>query len=682
MYSQTIIDRDRAEIEAAYPDRFPRGLLDIPPASIPGWRARLSDVFNDKGEQLRVLSPEELYFVRSEVSHSRIDFAYWAERYSTINIDASTIGPLFPLWASQRLILDEIGRIQKDRTESDYPDGIIVDILKARQLGACLDPATQVLTADLHWVPLDEIDVGQSVVAVEEMPRGGRGAGRRMLTTIVEARRDIYDEAYELVFDTGVRVIATANHRFLTRNRGGVDTRWRTVGKMVVGEHIRFVTKPWGASDYEDGGLGGMLDGEGSGRAKPAGGAEWCISQVYGPVYDRLTEYFEARGYASFHEEQPDKRIAETSSKFGSRPVGKVSVARMDELFRLLGQTRPTRFIDAHWWDGKELPGKRNGFGWAEIVEIKPLGRRRMIDLQTGAKTFIAEGLVSHNSTLCSSILCHRTTTHPHTFGLLASDVPDNSAFLYDMYERQLDHLPWWMLPGIDERVKNDEIVFSTGSRLFVGASKSTRGADKLRRDSVDGRKGQLGRGRTIAVAHLSEMATWTNPTQVDFSFMPTVPYSPVVFVAKESTAQGWGPRNWWYTDWQLAKGGKGRTRAIFIPWYAEPSKYRLPAPLSWSPDDDTLAHARRAETLGPRWLHKAVSLTRDQLFWYQNAREEADAKDLLGEFLQEFPADDEEAFQMSGRSIFTVKVIERIKAQARPICGMVDIRPNRQLGI
>jgi hypothetical protein len=285
-------------------------------------------------------------------------------------------------------------------------------------------------------------------------------------------------------------------------------------------------------------------------------------------------------------------------------------------------------------------------------------------------------------STLCSSILCHRTTTRAHTFGLLASDVPDNSAFLYDMYERQLDHLPWWMLPSVVERVKNDEIVFDTDSRLFVSASKSTRGADKLRRDSVDGKKGQLGRGRTIAVFHLSEIATWTNPRQIDTSFMPTVPYSPVVCGAKESTAQGWGPNNWWYQDWQQAKSGKGRFSAVFIPWYAEQSKYRLPAPLSWSPSPDTLAHARRAEEYGPRWMHRSVQLTRDQLYFYEQARAAAEAKDMLAEFLQEMPADDEEAFQMSGRSIFTVGVIERIKNQARPLCGMVEIRPNRQMGV
>jgi hypothetical protein len=421
MYSPAVTARARAHLEESLAERLPSGLTETPVAEIPAWTARLADVFDKSGTQTRALTEEESDFILTEQLRSKIDYAYWAERYCWINLEASTIGPLYPLWESQRLILAEVGRLEEERLDAEYPDGVLVDILKARQLGC---------------------------------------------------------------------------------------------------------------------------------------------------------------------------------------------------------------------------------------------------------------------STLVSSMLAHRLTNHPHVFGLLASDVPDNSAFLYDIFERIVDHLAWWMKPGVVERVKNDEMVFVTDSRLFVGASKSTRGADKTSRSSVEGRKGQLGRGRTISLFHLSEIATWTNPQQIDSSFLPTVPYSPSVFGAKESTAQGWGPKNWWYQDWQLAKSSRSRTRAIFIPWYAERSKYWLPAPLDWSPSDDTLAHARRAEESGPRWMHRPVQLTRNQLYWYETRRAEADAKDSLGEFLQEYPADDEEAFQLSGKSIFSVKTIERVRTQARPLVGMVAIKPNRQLGV
>lgn len=284
-------------------------------------------------------------------------------------------------------------------------------------------------------------------------------------------------------------------------------------------------------------------------------------------------------------------------------------------------------------------------------------------------------------STLAASILAHRLTTHANIFGLVASDVPDNSGFLYDMFERTVDHLPWWMKPTIAERVKNDEMVFGTGSRLFAGASKSTRGADKSDRSSVDGRKGQLGRGKTLSMFHLSELATWTNPKQIDTAFLPAIPMSPLSFGIFESTAQGWGPSNWWYVTWQLAKQGQGRTRAIFIPWYAEKSKNWLPCPPDWVPNDTTHAHALRAAEYGPRWMGGPVRLTREQLYWYEVNRNEADARDDLEGFLQEQPADDEEAFQMSGRSIFPTRLRERVKTQMRPLAGLIEVRSNRELG-
>ncbi len=283
-------------------------------------------------------------------------------------------------------------------------------------------------------------------------------------------------------------------------------------------------------------------------------------------------------------------------------------------------------------------------------------------------------------STLIGSILGHRVVTHGNVNGLLASDEPDNSAFLYDMFERGVDNLPFYLKPTIAERVKNDEMVFGTGSRLMVGASKSTRGADTTQAGGA--RKGQLGRGKTLSVVHLSELATYTNPSQVDTALDPAVARSPFTFWVKESTAQGRGKNNWFYQDWQLQKSGKGRGIAIFIGWYVEKARHRLPPPADWTPSADTLAHARKIEETSPRWMKgKSYRPTLEQLCWYEFAKAEATAKDNLEGFLQEHPADDEEAFQYSGKSVVGVLVRERIKGQARPLHGMVEVKTNRELG-
>lgn len=285
-------------------------------------------------------------------------------------------------------------------------------------------------------------------------------------------------------------------------------------------------------------------------------------------------------------------------------------------------------------------------------------------------------------STLASSMIGHRIVCFGNINGLIASDVPESSANLWDMLERGIDNLPWYMKPQILERTKNDEMVFATQSRVMMGASKSTRGQNKVDKSGVSA-KGQLGRGRTLSAVHLSELPTWTNPDQIDTALSPGIPQSPLTLWLNESTAQGKGPHNWWYMEWQHAKAGKSRAMAIFLPWYLEKSRHWLPTPIEWSPNTDTLSHARRIVETSPRWCQgKPYHPTREQLYWYETAREVATAKDQLEAFLQEHPADDEEAFQFSGKSVFSTLVRERVKAQRRPLIGMVEIAPHRELGI
>ena len=420
MYSPQLVQIRVEQAEAALKGTLPHGLGEYTVDQVQEFNHGFKDLFDKKGNKTRPLTPREAAFVTNERILGKISWRYFAERYWTVNLAGQTIGPLFPLWESQQLILDQLAALEWERYQSGYPDGLIADVLKARQLGA---------------------------------------------------------------------------------------------------------------------------------------------------------------------------------------------------------------------------------------------------------------------STLVESFIGHRLTTHAHVNGLLASDVPDNSNFLYDMFERGVDYLPWYMLPTITERVKNDEMVFGTGSRLMMGASKSTRGAEKT--DSGGGRKGQLGRGKTVSIIHLSELATWVNPQQINTSLDPGIPVSPQTLWIKESTAQGRGPHNWWYMDWQQAKSGRSRTTAIFIPWYAERGKYRLPYPAGWIPTDDTIKHARRIEETSSRWMRgKVYRPTKEQLFWYERTKADYTMRDMLEDFLQEYPADDEDAFQLSGRSVFKVLVRERVRTQARPLLGMIDVQSRRFMGM
>lgn len=269
-------------------------------------------------------------------------------------------------------------------------------------------------------------------------------------------------------------------------------------------------------------------------------------------------------------------------------------------------------------------------------------------------------------STLAQTLIAHRVTTQDNQLGLIAADVPEQSAFLFDMLERIYLNLPWWLRPNVVEWTKNNEIKFDGGSNVWVGSGKSTRGQT--------GDRGQLGRGRTVGTMHLSELSTWEDTQQLDASLFPTMHPSPRLLAILESTGRGRG--NYWHKLWKQAREGGSRFTPVFIPWYAEKTRYSTPAPVGWSPKLSTTAHAKKAEEVGPRWLRRPVSLTRDQLFWYERTRAEAKALGTEQEraFLENYCADDEEAFQFSGRSVVPFEVLTRIEDQMRGLKACFEI--------
>jgi hypothetical protein len=73
--------------------------------------------------------------------------------------------------------------------------------------------------------------------------------------------------------------------------------------------------------------------------------------------------------------------------------------------------------------------------------------------------------------------------------------------------------------------------------------------------------------------------------------------------------------------------------------------------------------------------MGRRYSLTKDQLYWYESTRDYYEAKDQLQKFVEEVGAvDDDETFQHSGRSIFSGPTIQRIRENARPLAGVLEV--------
>src|SRR5665648_590449 len=265
------------------------------------------------GRLKRSLTEEEVAFIRNEIWMCKCDFSYFFERYPRIQLDDGKGGIGVPtLLASQRILLSYMGDWEREMWDQRAKiikesgrdavrlarfDAICAFIHKARQLGFCLGKGTKVLTADLRWINIEDVQVGDRLVSADEAPGDGQGKARKLRVAIVEALTEMYAPTLKVTLEDGRTFVATPHHKFICRRRGGTSTYWEQVGKLKVGDKIRSISLPWADGDKEDYWFAGLLDGEGSLRGRSIGGCELSVSQVEGAVLDRARKYLTDKGY-------------------------------------------------------------------------------------------------------------------------------------------------------------------------------------------------------------------------------------------------------------------------------------------------------------------------------------------------------------------------------------------------
>lgn len=561
-------------------------------------------------------------------------------------------------------------------------DGLAEDIhdfkcLKSRQLGMCLDPATRILTVDLRWVPISEIAVGEKIVAVDEFPRGGMGGDRHMSTGVIEAKNEVVENAYRISFQDGRSVICTGKHRWLART-ADVATRWATIEdigrdpnrpllrtQLQLGDKIRWITKPWDEPDFEDGWFGGMLDGEGSHSNGNRSGAAVMVCQKHGPVWDRLNKYARDRGYNYTTENDLNPRL----TKFGTEPCPKICFTRMDEIFRLIGQTRGTRFLGWEFWQGRSLPGKHSGIGWSVIIGIEPLGPRRMIDLQTSTGTFIAEGFVSHNSTISRALVIFWLGMHRGMQGAMIFDTESHKEEAREEIEGMIQSLdPELGFPRI-LKLNRYNLSLSNNSRLrFMAAGTRTTKSS-----------GVLGRSSGINLVHASEICSWENEEGVVALTNALSRNYPDRLYIWESTARGF---NAWHDMWQQAQKDDLNQRTLFTTWYHKDDQ-RIPRGTPrferYGKDPPTEKERERIEEVRELYGFEIVA---EQLAWYREltdpTREREDNEPEDSYQLQDQPWVEDDAFQQTGSTFFEgSKLRERMVAATQKKFSSYKFHPG-----
>jgi hypothetical protein len=251
------------------------------------------------------------------------------------------------------------------------------------------------------------------------------------------------------------------------------------------------------------------------------------------------------------------------------------------------------------------------------------------------------------------ALIAHMVFLNANTQGLIASDHPDMSLKLYQTLTRMYDHLPGWLRPFNEGRVKGTHLHFPRlDSDVIVGAGNQ---------------KTTLGQGMNIDIAHLTEMSTWEFPKYIDEDLMPAFNssrkhHSVILFESTGCGAKG----NWFHDHFMAAWEGKISHKAVFAAWYLRPTNRLDATGVEFIDSTKNMAHRVRKET--------GLVMDKEQMAYYQSTRQDLEAKGDLETFFQEYPSTVEEAFQTGLRSVWSIETRSRVRDGVKAPIGVFDI--------
>ena len=262
-------------------------------------------------------------------------------------------------------------------------------------------------------------------------------------------------------------------------------------------------------------------------------------------------------------------------------------------------------------------------------------------------------------TTLTELAIAHRAQFYPDVNAVVASADPEKSEKMFKMIDLAWSHMPWWLMPTSTRKTQKMVEFGGLNSGVKIEHGSKFQG---------------IARGTTPNVVHLSEVASYDDPENtIDASLLHAFHETAWSFMILESTAEGY---DWFEKKWQSAKKGWPRRESsfcpLFLPWFIGFDLYptdiwlkKQPIPPDWVPPDFIKQHAEKARVyvnandllsqhLGSNWR-----MSREQMWYYRVKFDEAKSEKTVQKFLQEMPADDFEAFQLSGRSAFPQETIQ-----------------------
>jgi hypothetical protein len=269
-----------------------------------------------------------------------------------------------------------------------------------------MHPDHKVLTADLRYVPLRSLSIGDKIVSFDEGPSqaiGQRKGPRRFRTGTVTNLRMMRGEMFDVTLSGGKVFRVTADHKWLTKNSGSLfswkrtdqlrKTRPVSVGSKGGGTRIvRLLDEFEHNKSWESGWLAGMYCGEGSLYSRTTTGG--VVIQL-------------ALSQSESHNPSTCRRIEEALRNVcGVEPDGGGKRDKRDyrvrggakNVARVLGIVRPHRMLEKF---KPEMLGSLGGSKCTPkaefILSIEPVGVDEYLQIGVDTKTMVVEGYAHHN---------------------------------------------------------------------------------------------------------------------------------------------------------------------------------------------------------------------------------------------------------------------------------------------
>lgn len=315
-------------------------------------------------------------------------------------------------------------------------------------------------------------------------------------------------------------------------------------------------------------------------------------------------------------------------------------------------ETRPfdLDYIDPHPRVGSVVEGdyRVGDFGWAQrrfCAEVE-----RQYNVGRPVRIMVLKARQLGISTATEGILFWWTFIHPGTNGLVMTHEAKQSMELFNMTKLFWDTWPYRDSFHLKYATKQHLMWEETRSQLAIATAKNVAG----------------GRGGTYHAVHASEAAFYDHPEKLFTGLNQTIPNQHGTIVIKESTANGVG--NFFYDEWQQAKSGEIDYVPLFFPWW-EHYEYRMHTTLSGRSELDP--DERQLLRMGATYEHIA---------WRRWAIPNLAHGDMQ-EFMQEYPATDEEAFIVSGSPIFSHLHLRKCYQPLEGYVGFLRDLPNGRVG-